>query len=403
MPFTNLEQIKASSLPVVIFGAGSSGEALYYAALANGITLSAFAELYTPNINRVSASLHGLPIVYMGELTQKFDDAVFLISSNYIGDFVRDLGRLGFDKWFPGGLLLKDFDLTSHFFVRGLPHARHSVEATIYSHEAYLDPKLVYMRSVDVQVTERCSMKCNNCSNLMHLYEHPENFSAEDIMRWVDSFCNNVDKVGEARIIGGEPFMHKDSAKIVRHCAEKEQFSRVTIFTNGTIPLTEEQLELTCHPKVVYLITSYEGFRKKHESITAALTKHGIRWVLQEASGWTDCGHILEKQNRPPEVQRQFFESCCANKLFTISHGHLYRCPWNANAVGLKAFPDYKADYVDLTGTGVLKDKIRWFINNLPFLQACDFCPGRKLDDPEITPGVQVKTPQPYPKLVQIG
>ena len=49
---------------------------------------------------------------------------------------------------------------------------------------------------------------------------------------------------------------------------------------------------------------------------------------------------------------------------------------------------------------GSVRDELGRFMNDLPFLKGCDFCPGR-LDD-EIIPGRQTKKPLSYPKLVII-
>ena len=403
--YTSLETIRSAGVPVVIFGAGSSGEALYYAAKKSGIVVSGFADTYIPNITRVNGALCGLPAIYSGDLPGKYGpETIFLVSANYISDHVHKLERLGFTRWFPGGELLKGFDLSEvPTFVRDFAHMRHSVEGTIDSHDAFLHPELLHMRSVEFQITERCSMNCDGCSNLMHLYQHPQNFGTAEILTWMDAFCRYIDRVGEARVIGGEPFMNRDCAEIVRRCAEKPQFQRVTIFTNGTIPLKQEQLDLMSHPKVVFLITAYEGFKQRHDEIRAQLKANGIKCVYQEASGWTDCGHILPQQNRGDAELTEFFQTCCGNKLFTISRGNLYRCSWNANAVGLGDVPDYEQDRVNLMQGGDIKEELRRFMNDLPFLKACDFCPGRRLDDPEVTPGIQVPRLRPYAKLTQIG
>ena len=37
-----------------------------------------------------------------------------------------------------------------------------------------LDDKL-NLKTIDIQVTERCSLKCKDCSNLMQYYERPQN------------------------------------------------------------------------------------------------------------------------------------------------------------------------------------------------------------------------------------
>ena len=237
------------------------------------------------SITRVNGILCGIRQYILGTCRASSAPELFFWCGQLHCQLRSSAGK-GFSKWCPGGELLKDFDLSQGSYTRDIAHVRHSVEAAIDSHVAFLNPELLYMRSVDIQITERCSMKCLDCSNLMHLYQHPINFDSDDIKSWVDGFCRNIDRVGEARVIGGEPFMNKNAAELVRHCAEKPQFQRVTIFTNGTISLTQKQLDLMRHPKVVFLITPATRVEKKHESIPSALNQ---RYSLRVAEGqWLD-------------------------------------------------------------------------------------------------------------------
>ena len=53
------------------------------------------------------------------------------------------------------------------------------------SHEFYFDESKTYMRSLDVMITTKCSLKCRNCSNLMQYYQDPKNTSLEKIIAGV--------------------------------------------------------------------------------------------------------------------------------------------------------------------------------------------------------------------------
>ena len=66
------------------------------------------------------------------------------------------------------------------------------------------------MRSVDIVITEKCSMKCVDCSNLMQFFEKPINYKIEDMTEAIDLICSYAHEIYEFRVIGGEPFMNKD-------------------------------------------------------------------------------------------------------------------------------------------------------------------------------------------------
>ena len=226
------------------------------------------------------------------------------------------------------------------------------------------------MRSVDIQITERCSMKCLDCSNLMHLYQHPINFDSDDIKSWVDGFCRNIDRVGEARVIGGEPFMNKNAAELVRHCAEKPQFQRVTIFTNGTISLTQKQLDLMRHPKVVFLITQLRGLKR---SMKAFKRPQGQRYSLRVAEGqWLDRLGISYPSRTGRSAQKEFFKPAAATSCSRFA-GQFVRCSWAM--LWAWSFHGFWED-MSTSCRKEVRDELGRFMNDLPFLKGCDFCPG---------------------------
>ena len=88
------------------------------------------------------------------------------------------------------------------------------------THEFYFDDNKNYMRSLDIMVTTKCSLKCKNCSNLMQYYKNPNNTSHDEILNALKVIDKAVDEISEYRIIGGEPMMNKDWANIVKSIIE---------------------------------------------------------------------------------------------------------------------------------------------------------------------------------------
>ena len=107
----------------------------------------------------------------------------------------------------------------------------------INSHKMYFENKeKIYMRSIDIMITERCSLKCESCCNLMQYYKAPKNTDEINILDSLSIISQNVDEISEFRIIGGEPLMNRQWSLIVKSIAEKFPDKQIFIYTYGTIP-----------------------------------------------------------------------------------------------------------------------------------------------------------------------
>ena len=249
------------------------------------------------------------------------------------------------------------------------------------------------MQSVDLIITERCSMKCKDCSNLMQYYERPENADLNEMMATIDKFCDEMDEIYEFRVIGGEPFMNKELHLVVEKLTSKENVKKVAIFTNATIVPREHQWAALEHEKVRLFLTDYDDLSRNIVPFKAALHDRGIPYVSEKANGWTDCA-ALDKHHRSEADQVKIFQACCAKNLATLHDGFLFRCPFSANVTKLRAVPDYPGDAIEIAKTS--KEEIRRFLREKPYIQACDHCSGRSYGDPVITPAVQTKVPLKY-------
>lgn len=385
--------ISRRGAPVLIFGAGIVGEAVLRACLDAGINVEAFCD---NNVNKTS--LCSLDVVHVSQLGARYSDAEFIISAADIRDVVEQLHALGYTKWQTCVSLLKDFDMYSSQFSKPASFVEYAVDATILCQESYLSPDKLFLRSVDIIVTERCSNKCRDCANLMQYYEHPKDCDVSELIKSIDAFCNIVDEVNEFRVLGGEPFVHRDFHLIVRRLIDEPKTKKVIIYTNGAIIPTEGQITAIKSDKVLFIITDYGLLSKNLDRLVKVLSDNDITFLVQKVQGWTDCAKLV-KHHRSPAGQRNIFRACCSKNTFTLSDGKLFRCPFTANAFRLSAVPDFRNDYVDfMQGGEGLKEKIRTFLIGKDFLETCDYCNGRSFGDPEIVPAIQVNKPLEYKK-----
>jgi organic radical activating enzyme len=273
------------------------------------------------------------------------------------------------------------------------------------THKAYFDDSKTYMRSIDVMVTTKCSLKCNNCSNLMQYYTNPEHTDHEKILEALNIIDKNVDGISEFRLIGGEPLMNKGWANIVTTINEKHPNGQIFIYTNGTIAPKEDQLKSFDSDLVNFIITDYGKLSRNADKMTDLLNKYNISYDRSPAQGWVDCSSI-KHHRRSIKDNEEVFKQCCVKYIYTLLQGKLYRCPFIANAANLNAIPDNPANYVDLFSKKIdIKQEIKRLVKVVKFFPGCDFCVGRPYDPTSsvgydgkgiIEAGQQISHPIPY-------
>lgn len=399
---SRLERLKVESSPILIFGAGVIGEVLFHACRAAGVRIKAFCD------DKVKGPACGLEVVHSAKLTGQYKDAVFLIASANIKDMVDRLTDLGYSRWHSCGVLLRDYDvaqveLQDKTFTQD--HVAYKVNMCVLCHDNYMNPSRLFVQSVDIIITEKCSMMCKDCSNLMQYYEEPKNAELEETLKTIDAFCLFMDEIFEFRIIGGEPFMNKDLHLVVDRLVHEPKVEKVAIFTNGTILPREMQIKYLQDRKVTLFITDYDEHSRNLTKLLALLKEHGIAYYCQKANGWTDCAS-LEKHHRTLEQGVEVFKECCAKNLATLSEGRLYRCPFHANGARLRAIPDIEGDFIDFLekplaeiDSAAMKNRLRTFLVEKAYIDACDYCNGRPYGAPKIIPAIQIDKPIPYEKV----
>lgn len=388
-----IEKIKNKGLPVIIFGARSVGEALYFACLEAGIKVECFCD---NNLHRTKTLVCKTQVIHPSLLKKKYPDAIFLISAADLQDVVEQLKHLGYRKWYPSTILLRNFDVFRYEYSFPKDFVEYAVNTCLLCHDSYLTPQKLFLRSVDLMVTERCSLRCRDCSNLMRYYQNPQNLDLKQLYKNMDRFLEIVDEVNEFRILGGEPFMYKDVHLVIEKLIKEPKVKKIIIYTNGTIAPADHQLKILKNEKVLFLITDYGQLSRNLKNLTKQLAEKKIAFYVQKAVGWTDCAKI-KKHNRRPEQQEKLFRNCCAKHTVTLSDNNLFRCPFSANAHRLRAVPDYQGDYINIFDRNKnIKKIIREYLTDKKFLETCDYCNGRSFGDPLITPAIQIDKPLKY-------
>lgn len=341
-------------------------------------------------------TFHGVSVFYFEDIKAQFNSkTLVLVTVADIADVVPKLKTLNGASWIAAGSLLSDAKVLNNTTGESDDFVRYAVETVVNCHHAYFDSSNVFLRSVDLMITEKCSLKCKDCANLMQFYERARDVSYEEVISDFDDLAAASDDIHEIRLIGGEPFMNKDIYRIIDHIVASPKIQRLVVYSNATIPLKESELGTLSHPKVVFSLTDYGTLSKNTGMVVSFLDSHKIPYRLHLPENWTDSG-VIEDFGRSEEELKTLFGECCGKNLYTISKGNLYRCPFAANADRLDAVPQDARNGVSLKAE---RSAIRNYLYEIDFLPACQFCKGRSFSAPEIIPAIQTKLPIAYKKF----
>lgn len=389
---------RKTKTPIVIYESEAIGQHLLRLCYDNHISVECFCDATPGNAGkRVSA----LDVLTPQAAAARCPEALFLISSVNIRVAVATLEEIGVRNWFPGGLLIDQKDCEQPPSVRAMDWEKYQYDMCRLSHAEYADGTL-FLRSAEIIITEQCSLKCKDCSNLMQYYSDPKHCDMGLILRSFDAFFSVVDNVLEFRILGGEPFVNKEWPKVVQRAIEEPKIGRIVVITNATILPKNVDWHCLQDPKVRINMSDYGQFSPKLAALVQFAEDNGINYWIYKAGAWNDCAKVMHYQ-RTPEENRAVFKQCYSKNIWTtLSDGKLFRCPYAANLERLQGMPYFPEDYVNLLAENVTHEDLREQVSNYllkkDVLSTCDYCSG-VLTDRTVPPALQTRQPLPYKRF----
>ena len=401
----DLEKIKNSTSKVILFGAGDLGKLAFHALKKNKIKVDFFCD---SNEKKQDKDYLGVKIISPKQLALlEKNSHIFMCNSQYI-EVVSDLlKKLNFVNIYDLVSLLKNVDFSDCNLDQSL-FSVPAIERQVALHEqnclkANKDVhKKLYISNIDIVITERCSLKCKDCANLMQYYQRPQNAEHELLFKATDKLMKCIDNLYEFRIIGGDPFMNKKMFEVVNKVSNYKNVEQIVVYTNATILPKDENFRCLTNKKVRLHITNYGLMSRKHDELVEMCKKNKIKFVSERVKKWQDIGSIAYEKKSEKQLET-LFKNCCANNLLTLFDGKLYRCPTSANGVKLKAIPEDINDIIQLGKSELdlklLKEQIKDFYYGKKFISACLYCKGRDFGFGEIDAAIQTKKPLTLPQI----
>ena len=395
----HIDKIKKNSTPVVLFGAGDLGVLAYHALKKREVKVNFVCD---SNTKKQGQLFYGNKVISPNELSlMNRDMAIFICNSQYIGTVSSFLQKMKFQSVYDLVDLLKgtdfsDLNLNQNIFSKLSIERQIALHETNYSKIKNTIDKKFDVSNVDIVITERCSLKCKNCANLMQYYHRPENSDRDLLFKSIDKLMKCIDSLYEFRILGGDPFMNKKMYEFVNKLVEYNNVHQVVIYTNASILPKGLNFECLKKNKVRLQITNYGKLSYKHDETIKLCEANNISYVTERVKKWQDIGTINYEEKSISELE-DLFKNCCANNLLTFLHGKLFRCPTAAHGTNLKAIPDKPKDIVNLADDKMsieeTREKLKDFYYNKKFITACSYCKGRDYGFGEIDAAIQTKKP----------
>ncbi|MCJ9750395.1 radical SAM protein [Neorhizobium sp. BETTINA12A] len=387
----SLRELRGSdaTLPLVLYGAGDLGKITLHALQQKGLSVNAFCD---SNRLKQGTSHHGVPVIAPEALADFDRRSIILVCNNYISVVACSLREIGFEEIYSCSDLFSDADFScADFNVHKLEIYRKISWHKREYDKLYGARDRLTLKYIDIVITEACSMKCVDCSNLMQYYKTPKHSDLDMLFECLDRIMSAADRVDEIRVLGGEPLVNRNFGSVIDKVSEYKNFSHIVVYTNGTIVPRAPALEALADRRVTVNITDYGKHSRKLADLIDALKNQSIAYLVKTPA-WTDSGRI-KHVDRSHEALEFQFSNCCVNDVLTLLNGRLYRCPFSANATNLGAIPQDSADFVDVEN---VKDIVRLrneikqlYVRDTPLL-ACRYCNGRDYTTPKIEAAIQI-------------
>jgi len=379
------------SEPIIIYGASVYGELAYIALSQMGLK----PEYYCDRSKDIK-EYFGVKVICPEELNNKKNANIIIASADFFYEIRKILKEAGCNHLFDMSEMLRmslPKELLSHRAQEMYANRQHYIDIV----ENQSEEKIVFNR-VQYVVSERCSLKCKDCTHLMPYYKYPQDVDLNKYRAAFNLLLENVDCIVDLRILGGEPFMNSAMGDIIEWYHDNRKIQGISVYTNGTIIPNKNILKALQKEKVKVHVSDYKINEDKIKNLVTVLDEFHIRYFVRTYDAWQDAGG-MEFRNYSPDQKKEIFSHCFERNGFTFFKGKLHRCPRAAHAMNLRAIPDIKEDYVDLLDWKGTEEGLKVQLRNLQektWLESCNYCGGPNNHTQSIPAGRQVPEPIKY-------
>lgn len=360
---------------LVLWGAGRIGGMAAHCLKRLGVNIRAFCDIAQ---DKWGTDFCGCEVISPDELKRCYSQATVLISSIFYRTISESLHNMGYKNIFDCSSLFMEIDFTGYDFWMEPEYAIRNVEQ-------YLEALASELSEVDIvdqiflNITNRCSLNCRDCSVFIPRVITPRDYPAEDIIMDFRTLLRVIGRTRIANCYGGEPLLHPQLPKIISALSNERNFERISFITNGTLLPSRELLDvIKADERILVRVSDYGQLSKNLRPLLRMLDENAIKYEVANYSYWDRPSKIGYTNSTPEELRSKFLDCTSCNVVF-IMNRRLYLCSTGSALCNIDVFPESANNYVDFRDERDLTSRIERFVHrrwNGEYLDACKYCSG---------------------------
>lgn len=369
---------------IIIYGTGVLGEIAFRALKRINIQPDFFCD-HDPN----EICYQGIQVIPPEKLSDYSEDIIIVAFKDFIQEALRNLDVAGCKYRYNISNLLKIEEMDDALSSRAKELLSGKMDYSVILKTAEMRD-LIIMQHCEIFITERCTLRCKDCSALVPYFCAPEDIDFDEYES-LNRLLDTVDMITEVSVLGGEPLMHKHLSKILTVLLNSNKVGKVALYTNGTIMPSKELIEVLHHPKVWVHISEYNSIKQNTNEIETLLRNEGVQCYIRQYDFWIDAGGLYLRDKDTARAKK-LFEHCIKAKCYSFYKGKLYGCVRASNGVALGKIPEQDTECVDFN-YGIDKEDFRKVLKqrliDASFFNSCYYCDGMAVEGKKVSPAIQ--------------
>ena len=247
---------------------------------------------------------------------------------------------------------------------------------------------LLVARRLAIVPTTNCTLNCKLCGDFLYKGGvKRRDIPFEDVCRDIDACFNIFDHVEWLQFVGGEVFIYRDFANLLRYAQKyRDRFDRLVIETNATVfPNVDVQDAMLDYGNNLFIfISNYGELSFDCEKFVQFMDEHNIENALkkyhgddQYFNGWIDNTNPQDLKE-PGDVLEVNSKNCPQNRIMNmhVYDGKLHRCSNSCFMLEMGVFPAKERDFVNLRDDSLSRDEKREIVKGFydHARRSCRFC-----------------------------
>ncbi len=381
--FCNKERDNKS---IVIYGATVGGKLVFQCLYSQGIKVDFFVDR-----DKEKKEFCGIPVRDPAVLCNSKDYKVLLALTRSFTSAYQYMDEIGYEEVYSCKDLIKNKAIQDFIYSE---NEKALVSDFLKKYPVYVENlkyEEIVLPALEVFITERCTLRCRDCSHLIPRYCKPVDYKIADIIEHIENVLKIVERISDVIILGGEPLLHKDIPELLGYCYAQEKIEDITIISNATIMPEENVFQAMRNTKARLRLSNYGKYSKRLDEIKKKCEEYGVECYVNDEL-WTDMGKIYNHNYTKYEL-REIFTDCPFAYALLLLKGKIFRCPHVAHLNNLGIVDSHEHDSVDITEINaqniLSKKKELMEYLHISYLEGCSYCNGIKNSIQGIEPAIQ--------------